>query len=483
MMLISKYILLAFNVVAQTASNLYHPAGLFGQCQLTRLTGLSPTSPNVVKLSQTTPLDLTLAPSYSNPILNLYSYTSNTNYVSQSAATFDGLVRYASRQSYQQAVMYLVTGNAKYADNAIAIIQNWTAAAQTPSYFPNYFADCPSNLNWWMCQNSPLNLGWVSVSWFRVAEILKFTYNGWNASNVEQVLVNWFENNQIENLWKSTTLISPTAKQAQYGMGNWHSTMTEGLMNYYFLKNNITGIQYVMQYYQRMVQGSSIFPPFYVSNGEECEICRDIEHANYGTGSLVQIAETFWHQGVDLYSYGPAGYAGLPGLAQVLETTAYIILYNAWPPNVVSVDLGWGNCSTFTKNGFTPGGFHIGYNHYVNRLGLSMPYTQLLIAQNADTAYYFNWGLGVLTHTSTGTCDSVLGAPTFPTPTPMIVSNATKSKAVETTVAAGLVGSVVLVIIGGAVLYIRKRQQQKEAIENARSQSVPPAKLIKRAGQ
>ncbi|KAJ3320994.1 hypothetical protein HDV06_004653 [Boothiomyces sp. JEL0866] len=388
MVLLNACISLISVVFGQDTSLLNHPAGLLGQCQLNRLGAIPANTATVLKLSQTTPLDLTLAPSYSTPILNLFGYTSNASYTTQSSATLDGLIRYASRQSYQQTIMYLITGNSKYADNAIA----------------------------------------------------------------------------------------------QYGMGNWHSTMTEGLMNYYFLKNNSTGLQFVVQYYQRMVSGSNLFPPIYSTNGEECEVCRDIEHANYGTGSLVQIAESFWHQGVDLYSYGPPGYSGLPGLAQVLETTAYIILNNNWPPNVNSIDLGWGNCTTFSKNSFTPGGFHIGYNHYVNRMGLSMPNTQALIAANPDTAYYFNWGLGVLTHTGTGTCDSNLGNPTFPTISSVPSSTSstlaggisfnntsTKSKFSTTTMIAGIVGSIVIVAIGAIVLVMRKRHRIQSAANSTQS--------------
>ncbi|KAJ3320995.1 hypothetical protein HDV06_004654 [Boothiomyces sp. JEL0866] len=325
-------------ITSQIISSVSHPAGLLSDCQFSKLATFDTTSTAFKQLQSTTPIDLTLAPSYSPPILALYSYTSNPNFTNQTAATLDGLIRYASRQSYQQTVI--------------------------------------------------------------VAEILKYQYAGWYNTNVEQQLIAWFESNAIESLWKSTTLIDPAAPKAQYGMGNWHSTMSEGLLNYYFLKNNTAGIQFVLQYYQRM---------FYSTNGEECEICRDVEHANYGIGSLVQIAESFWHQGVDLYSYGPTGYSGLPGLAQVLETTSYIILNNNWPDNQTSIDLGWGTCISFLKNTFTPGGFHIGYNHYANRLGLNMPNTQILIGLNSDTAYYFNWGLGIFTHFGTGYCDSSIG--------------------------------------------------------------------------
>ncbi|KAJ3252050.1 hypothetical protein HK103_001852 [Boothiomyces macroporosus] len=319
-----------------------------------------------------------------------------------------------------------------------------------------------------MCQNSPLVLGWVSVSWFRVAEILKYTYPGWYNSTAEQQLVTWFESNQVETLWKATTLIDPSAAKAQYGMGNWHSTMIEGLMNYYFLKSNVTGLNYVIQYYQRMVNGSNLFPPFYAANGEECELCRDVEHANYGIGSLVQIAESFWHQGIDLYSYGPSGYSGLPGLAQVIETTAYVILNNNWPPNITSIDLGWGNCTTFLKNTFTPGGFYIGYNHYSGRLGLKLPNTQALLGLYSDTAYYFNWGLGVLTHSSTGLCDSTLGTSTIsPSASPSstgisVTTSNTTSKYSTTTMVTGIVGSIVLVSVGSIFLVLRKRYRVRQ---------------------
>jgi hypothetical protein len=44
------------------------------------------------------------------------------------------------------------------------------------------------------------------------------------------------------------------------------------------------------------------------------------------------------------------------------------------------------------------GGWEIGYNHYVGRLGLRMPETQRLLQRKWPDWYEFHWGLGTLTH-------------------------------------------------------------------------------------
>jgi hypothetical protein len=154
---------------------------------------------------------------------------------------------------------------------------------------------------------------------------------------------------------------------------------------------------------------------FLGSTGEEYETCRDLDHANYGIGSLVQLAESFHQQGDDtLYIYGPtstvSGRAGTPGLAQVLETNSYIMLNQAWPPGVSS------NPSVWRTNGFShgsgcvlqgfalrAGGYQMGYNHFVNRLGLKMPNTLRVIQTSPFPfdQYYFHFGLGYLTHQGT----------------------------------------------------------------------------------
>ena len=134
-----------------------------------------------------------------------------------------------------------------------------------------------------------------------------------------------------------------------------------------------------------------------------------MDHSNYGIGGLVQIAEAFYNQGVDLYSYGPRGRDDIPGLAQVLQTWSHITLYNKFPPNVSSNDSFWrdtgfprGSLCLLKMTKATAGGYHIGYNHFVKRMKLNLTELSTVVAKNPFDGYYFHWGLGSLSHF--GTC-------------------------------------------------------------------------------
>jgi len=44
----------------------------------------------------------------------------------------------------------------------------------------------------------------------------------------------------------------------------------------------------------------------------------------------------------------------------------------------------------------------VGYNHYVNRMGLQLPETSKMLAAHRPEKHVFHWGLGTLTHYRAG---------------------------------------------------------------------------------
>lgn len=120
--------------------------------------------------------------------------------------------------------------------------------------------------------------------------------------------------------------------------------------------------------------------------GQCQESGRDQQHTVLGLGALSTICEIAWKQGNDLYS----AYNN-----RVLDGYEYTVKYNLgyevpfeqWT-DVTGKYCNWKEISaeTKSKNGGvdTERGkcwqpiFYMAYNHYVNRKGLSMPYTEEL---------------------------------------------------------------------------------------------------------
>jgi len=156
---------------------------------------------------------------------------------------------------------------------------------------------------------------------------------------------------------------------------------------------------------------------------------------------LVQVAEMCWQQDEDLYSYSDcalaaalefhariinsvtAGPTGGPDESYLPSGFKYIAKAPKLPNGIVyKLDMktqrlcGHDNnikdsprVGPELKDGvkyvrdidYRPSGWEIGYNHYVGRLGMSMPETQKLLQRTWPDWYTFHWGQGTLTHGDT----------------------------------------------------------------------------------
>src|SRR5262249_5004668 len=71
--------------------------------------------------------------------------------------------------AYTQALLWYITGNAAYAENSIAIMNAWSSTLSG------------GHIN----SNAPLQAGWTGSVWPEAAEIIRYTYDGWSASDVD----------------------------------------------------------------------------------------------------------------------------------------------------------------------------------------------------------------------------------------------------------------------------------------------------------
>eukprot|EP00879_Flechtneria_rotunda_P022507 GHRR01023758.1.p2 GENE.GHRR01023758.1~~GHRR01023758.1.p2 ORF type:complete len:279 (+),score=87.28 GHRR01023758.1:1347-2183(+) len=218
-------------------------------------------------------------------------------------------------------------------------------------------------------------------------------------------------------------------------LGNWHSTMAEAMMALGILADDRARYNKGVKLYHATVadylkwgRGSTAYNRIL---GECTETMRDMYHAQFGLGGLLQAAEIAWQPDEDLYSSNDFA------LAAALELHARINLayisnkdpsklppgykfYDAMPPAPAGtrwqLNIGkqmWSAVDTRTGAwvsdlndgikymlgvGFLPTGWEMGYNHYVGRLGMKLPETAALLARSWPEWQEFHWGLGTLTH-------------------------------------------------------------------------------------
>jgi hypothetical protein len=116
------------------------------------------------------------------------------------------------------------------------------------------------------------------------------------------------------------------------------------------------------------------------------ETCRDLGHLTFGLGPMLYTAETALLQGIDLYNEQSRR------IRAGLEYNTRI--QNGWA--------GDGICGG-TVNRSMSETFEVGYNHYVNRKGLSLPNTLAFIQAHRPNNHTHHIIWETITHADIGT--------------------------------------------------------------------------------
>jgi len=276
--------------------------------------------------------------------------TSNPNF-GCSAADND------SSAAYLQALLWYITGNHQYADNAIAILNKYAY-----------------NLKGYTNSNEPLQAAWDSEKFPRAAEIIRYSNAGWADADIQQFKT------------MLSTVILPRIINGSTSNGNWEISMIEGMINIGVFNDDLAtfnkGVLYWKQripaYFYYHTDGAAPVPaprgtanwygqPVYDSrvDGISQETCRDFGHAQYGISGALDAAETAFIQGVDLYNDVASN--ALNRLTAALEFNAKYQLANSTSvPSYV--------CNGTVALQVYPTD-EIGYNNYHNRQSLDLPLT------------------------------------------------------------------------------------------------------------
>ncbi len=316
-----------------------------------------------------------------------------------------------AQTAYTNALLWYYTGNTAYATQAIRYL-NAYATTHTRITFKSSSGSV-------VYGNGVLDAAWGAELWPRTAEIIRYSDAGWSpadATRFETYLKNVYQQLLIDG-WTNG--------------GNWQSSIAEGLINIGVYNNDeatyqaglsrwkdkiVTSI-YLTTDGQYPIPPSSTYkrpgdsgwnatndigrmwsyPARYV-DGLVLDTCRDLSHAAMNLAAVTAGAETAYIQGDDLYTpyqsrlqraielqagWINAYFDEVHDVANTVVGSNWMPANN-WPCRWFMTDAL--NNTTPVQNpknnaggGALSMGWDIGFNHYAQRKGISMPQTRILV--------------------------------------------------------------------------------------------------------
>ncbi len=221
------------------------------------------------------------------------------------------------------AQLWLLTDSLRYAQTAMDILDAWasTNTAITGG-------------------NDKLTGGTTCIQFTNAAELLRHSDAGWPQTDQDR-----FETWLRSVYWPLLRDFIPAYN------GNWDALIGQGLVSMGIYLDDPFIFNHAVHYYLKGV-GNGRMTYYVREDSTTQETLRDQGHEQMGIGGLAGIAETAWHQGVDLYSTADNRLLkGVEGTAKRVMATGHRRL-----PIWESV-----------------------YNHYHNRMGRDMPHTKAIL--------------------------------------------------------------------------------------------------------
>lgn len=282
-----------------------------------------------------------------------------------------------SDAAYAQALMWSITRNPAYAENAIKIMNAWSGTLKG------------GHTN----ANAEVQASWAGAVWPRAAEIIRYTYPNWSAADIAR-----FQN-------MLTTQYLPNLMHGTCENGNKEATMSEAVVAIGVFTDDRKVFEFGIRMWRGRapalvylksdgpkpvepvgcgpaIWGNKGFTPELVE-GLEQETARDSQHAAMAFSGMVDVAETARQQGIDLYAeQGKRMVAAMDYLAQFLPPN------NAKAPENLEFNLHptW----------------EIAYNEFHTRLGMTLPLMASIIAKNRPTGVNHHMAWETLTHGDMG---------------------------------------------------------------------------------
>jgi fibronectin type 3 domain-containing protein len=256
--------------------------------------------------------------------------------------------------AYQLALRWKISGDTRYADKAVQILNAWG------STLTEITGDT----------NQALAAGLYGYQFATDAEIMR-TYSGWAPADFAQF------QNMMETVFypeNNSFLTNHFGTTSSHYWANWDLCNIASEMAIGVLCDNHSIYDQAITYFKSGLGTGDIENAVYVEYpgklGQWQESGRDQGHATLGVPLLAAIAQMAWNQGDDLYSYDDN---------RILSAVEYIAKYNLgydvpYTTYINSDGVVQATISSASRGDIRPG-FETIYNHYVNIEGLAAPYT------------------------------------------------------------------------------------------------------------
>lgn len=260
--------------------------------------------------------------------------------------------------AYYNAILWIITGKQAHADKAMEIIR---AYANTLKKIEG--------------PDEPLCAGLQGSMLVNAAEIMRYTYtyttgkyaNGWNTDDTHKT------ESMFQNVFQP--ILTTFYNTKPYTNGNWGIAVTKAQMAFGIFMNNRELYEDAIEFFLKGHDNGTL-PRYVAESGQIQESGRDQQHAMLGLGCLSEIAEMAWVQGTDLYS--ALDNRLMKGYEYLSKSNlGYDVPFFTWK----DITGKYSNWTTLGEEGMGRfrALFEIAYNHYVERKGLKMPYTEIVL--------------------------------------------------------------------------------------------------------
>jgi hypothetical protein len=202
--------------------------------------------------------------------------------------------------AYTQALLFGITGKQEHAVKAREIMDAWSAKVKGHTE-----------------EDAGLQTAWAGSTWSRAAELVRYTPGaGWPADRVQR----------FRTMLRTAYLPEVTKKVPDFN-GNWDLAMTDAAIGIAVFLDDHQAFDDALERFRQRVPayfylqkdghvpltpvGSTVDTPQKMTtywfgqqrymDGVAQETCRNFKHVGYSLAATAHIAETAWHQGVDLY--------------------------------------------------------------------------------------------------------------------------------------------------------------------------------------
>jgi hypothetical protein len=339
-------------------------------------------------------------------------YSGGINYCGQNSTPNDGCSNADSdsNAAYVQTLLWLITANQTYADNAMTIMNAWAT-------FKGYGGTNGLSCTVSDCSNGPLQSGWDSEKWPRAAELLYYGKTssgataGWSSTNFAN-----FKNMLV-------SVYQPVIQNGSGSNGNWDMSMIDGTMQIAVLTQNSSLYSQARTmwlgrvpalFYLNSLDGSSPAPwprgssywwgqSIFNSTTDNVnqETCRDLTHTEDSISSTMLTAETDWIQGGELYtdtSTSSETGSVVNAESRIVPALNLISGFEAQDPgqnNIITAPTDFCTSSGGVGIGEIKLGagatYVIAYNAYHNRLNVAALADQHGTSGQHGTANTYNW--------------------------------------------------------------------------------------------